>query len=47
MDVTPDRETGEAIEAAGFTEVSIQPFEPEVPLTIRLIKPHIMGTAMK
>lgn len=43
----PDRDTGAAIEAAGFSEVSMQFFEPKVPLTIRLIKPHIMGVAIK
>ncbi len=43
----PDRKTGAAIEAAGFTEVSIKSFAPKVPLTIRLIRPHVMGTAIK
>jgi ubiquinone/menaquinone biosynthesis C-methylase UbiE len=43
----PDRETGRLIMAAGFSSVDIEPFEASLPWTIRIIKPHIMGSAVK
>jgi SAM-dependent methyltransferase len=40
---TPDRETGSAIEAAGFSELRIERFEADLPLPV--IRPHIWGLA--
>lgn len=40
-----DRETGRAIEAAGFEEVRIERFRARLP--IPLIRPHVLGTARK
>jgi len=41
----PDRDTGKALEAAGFQEVNYQQFEGPVPISI--VKPHILGVAVK
>lgn len=41
----PDRETGAAIEAAGFAQVEYEAFEGPVPIAI--VKPHIIGVATK
>ena len=41
----PDRETGVAIDQAGFAQVEYQPFEGPVP--IPLVRPHIAGVATK
>ena len=41
----PDRETGAAIEAAGFAQVDYETFEGPVPIPI--VKPHIIGIATK
>lgn len=38
----PDRETGAAIERAGFSDVQYQPFKTDVPV----VSPHIIGTAV-
>jgi SAM-dependent methyltransferase len=42
-----DRETRQAIEQAGFSETKIDDFEPRLPVTIRVIRPHIVGEAIK
>jgi SAM-dependent methyltransferase len=39
----PDRETGRAIEHAGFKDVTIQSFDAPMPV----VRPHIAGTASK
>lgn len=39
----PDRETGAALDAAGFHRVRYQPFDVPAPI----IRPHIMGVATK
>lgn len=41
----PDRDTGKALKAVGFREVSYEAFEGPVP--IPLVKPHILGSAVK
>ena len=41
----PDRETAEAIEAAGFVEVEVERFAG--PLPIPVIRPHVMGSARR
>ncbi len=41
----PDRETGLAIDQAGFAQVDYQAFDGPVP--IPLVRPHIAGTATK
>jgi SAM-dependent methyltransferase len=38
----PDRETGAALEAAGFSSVTVEPFDTGLPV----VSPHIMGTAV-
>jgi len=40
-----DRETGKVIEASGFASVAYETFDAPVP--IALVKPHIMGVAVK
>jgi ubiquinone/menaquinone biosynthesis C-methylase UbiE len=39
----PDRETGQSLMAAGFSEVSLDPFSVPLPL----VSPHISGIALK
>jgi ubiquinone/menaquinone biosynthesis C-methylase UbiE len=41
----PNRETGEAIAAAGFAQVSYEDFKAPIPVPI--VQPHIMGVAVK
>ncbi len=41
----PDRETGRALEKAGFADVQYEAFDVETPFVI--VRPHIMGTATK
>lgn len=41
----PDRDTGRLIQSAGFSSVDITPFAISLP--INLIRPHIMGKAIK
>ena len=40
-----DRDTGKTIESSGFTSVDYETFEAPVP--IALVRPHIMGVAVK
>ena len=42
---SPDRETGRAIEAAGFADVHIEHFRAEIPFSP--ITPHILGSATR
>ena len=41
----PDRETGRAIEAAGFADVQIERFDADMPIPV--VRPHIAGTARR
>jgi SAM-dependent methyltransferase len=38
----PDRETGAALKAAGFSSVTVEPFDTGLPV----VSPHIVGTAV-
>jgi SAM-dependent methyltransferase len=38
----PDRETGAVLDAAGFSSVTVEPFDTGLPV----VSPHIMGTAV-
>ncbi|MEL6772924.1 MAG: hypothetical protein AAFP18_17830 [Bacteroidota bacterium] len=42
---SPDRETGLAIEAAGFTSVDLERFDADLPFN--LVTPHIAGVATR
>ena len=41
----PDRDTGAAIEAAGFAAVDVEHFDADLPFN--LVKPHIAGVAIR
>ena len=41
----PDRETGERIEQAGFSDVQFERFDAAMPLPV--VRPHIVGTARR
>ena len=43
----PDRETEDAVRAAGFTTVEVERFRVDRPAAIAVVAPHIAGVATR